>query len=289
MSTEVFLKMNCYFREGQSTMKTLKGKTVWITGASSGIGESLAIICALEGANLVLTARREEELRRVAHKTGLPDESILILPADLYRYEQANALADQVMARFGRIDVLFNNAGISSRALAVESPIEIDRKVMDIDYFSVVALTKAVLPVMIKQKSGHLVVTSSVMGKIGTPLRSAYAAAKHALHGFFDSLREEIADDGINITMVCPGYIRTQVSVNAITPNGEKFNKMSKNQQKGIDPLVLAKKMVKAVYTKKNELTYGGKEVLGIYLHRFSPGLLNWYLHMKHKKNAFAD
>jgi len=247
MSPEDFLEMNCYFRERQSTMKTLKDKTVWITGASSGIGESLAIICAREGANLVLTARREEELRRVALKTGLPDESILILPADLYRFEQANSLTDQVMARFGRIDVLFNNAGISSRALAVESPIEIDRKVMDIDYFSVVALTKAVLPVMIKQKSGHLVVTSSVMGKIGTPLRSAYAAAKHALHGFFDSLREEIADDGINITMVCPGYIRTQVSVNAITPNGEKFNKMSKNQQKGIDPLVLAKKMVKAL------------------------------------------
>ena len=289
MFIQVFLEMNYYFRQRDKPMKTLKDKTVWITGASSGIGEALALVCAREGANLVLTARRKEELNRVAAQTGLPDEAIMILPADLYRYDQVQSLTDQVMARFGRIDVLFNNAGISSRALAVESPIEIDRKVMDIDYFSVIALTKAVLPHMIKQNSGHIVVTSSVMGKIGTPLRSAYAAAKHALHGFFDSIRQEVADYGINITLVCPGYIHTQVSVNAITPTGEKFNKMSRNQQKGIDPLVMASKMVRAVYKNKRELVYGGKEVLGIYLDRFSPGLLNRYLHMKHKKNSFAD
>ena len=270
-------------------MKTLKDKIVWITGASSGIGEALALVCAREGASLVLTARRKEELERVAALTGLPDQAILILPADLYHYEQVQSLTDQVVARFGRIDVLFNNAGISSRALAVESPVEIDRKVMDLDYFSVIALTKAVLPHMMKQKSGHIVVTSSVVGKIGTPLRSAYAAAKHALHGFFDSLRQEIADYGIDVTIVCPGYIKTQVSVNAITPTGEKFNKMSRNQQRGIDPMIMALKMVKAVYKNKRELIYGGKEILGIYLDRFSPGLLNRYLHMQHKKNSFAD
>ena len=281
--------MNCYFRQNEKTMKTLKNKTVWITGASSGIGEALAIVCAREGANLVLTARRAEELIRVAGKTGLPEEAILILPADLYQYDEVNTLTEKVMARFGSVDVLFNNAGISSRALAIESPVEIDRKVMDIDYFSVIALTKSVLPIMIRQNSGHIVVTSSVVGKIGTPLRSAYAAAKHALHGFFDSIRQEVIDYGVNITMVCPGYIRTQISVNAITPTGEKFNKMSRNQQKGVDPLVMASKMVNAVYHKKNELIYGGIEVLGIYLARFSPGLLNRYLHKKHKKNSFAD
>jgi short-subunit dehydrogenase len=270
-------------------MKTLKDKTVWITGASSGIGEALAQVCAKEGARLVLTARREDELKRVAALTGLADKDILILPADLYLFTQAESLARQIIDRFGSIDVLFNNAGISSRALAMESSIEIDRKVMDLDYFSVIALTKAVLPQMVKQKSGHIVVTSSVVGKIGTPLRSAYSAAKHALHGFFDSVRQEIIDDGINITIVCPGYIRTDVSVNAITPSGEKFNKMSRNQQKGIDPLVMASKMVKAVYRNKRELIYGGKEIIGIYLGRFAPGLLNHYLHMMHKKNSFAD
>ena len=281
--------MNCYFRQNEKPMKTLKNKTVWITGASSGIGEALAIVCAREGANLVLTARRAEELIRVAGKTGLPEEAILILPADLYQYDEVNSLTEKVMARFGRVDVLFNNAGISSRALAIESPVEIDRKVMDIDYFSVIALTKSVLPIMIRQNSGHIVVTSSVVGKIGTPLRSAYAAAKHALHGFFDSIRQEVIDYGVNITIVCPGYIRTQISVNAITPTGEKVNKMSRNQQKGVDPLVMASKMVNAVHHKKNELIYGGIEVLGIYLARFSPGLLNRYLHKKHKKNSFAD
>lgn len=247
------------------------------------------MVCAREGANLVLTARREEELKRVAAQTGLPAESFLILPADLYQVNLAAALTEKVIQRFGRIDVLFNNAGISSRALAMESPVEIDRKVMEIDYFSVIGLAKAVLPHMVRQKSGHIVVTSSVMGKIGTPLRSAYAAAKHALHGFFDSIRQEVIDDGIHITMVCPGYIHTQVSVNAITPTGEKFNKMSRNQEKGIDPMVMAAKMVKAVYRNKRELIYGGKEVLGIYLHRFSPGLLNLYLHRQHKKNSFAE
>lgn len=270
-------------------MKTLKDKTVWITGASSGIGEALAVVCAREGANLVLTARREEELKRVADRTGLPENAILILPADLYQNDQAKSLTDQVIARFGKVDVLFNNAGITSRALAIESPIEIDRKVMEIDYFSVVAMTKAVLPHMVRQKSGHIVVTSSVIGKIGTPLRSAYSAAKHALHGFFDSIRQEVVDYGINITLVCPGYISTQITINAITPTGEKFNKMSRNQKKGIDPMLMASKMVKAVYKNKRELYYGGKEVFGIYLDRFSPSLLNRYLHMKHKKNAFAD
>lgn len=281
--------MNCYFRTKEPSMNTLKDKIVWITGASSGIGEALAVVCAREGARLVLTARREDELKRVALLTGLPDDAIMILPADLYRYDLAAELTKKVTSRFGKIDVLFNNAGISSRALALESPIEIDKKVMDIDYFSVIALTKSVLPGMIAQKNGHIVVTSSVMGKIGTPLRSAYAAAKHALHGFFDSIRQEIADYGVHVTLVCPGYIRTQVSVNAITPSGEKFNKMSKNQQKGIDPVVMASKMVNAIYRNKRELVYGGKEVLGIYLDRFSPGLLNRYLHYKHKKNSFAD
>lgn len=270
-------------------MKTLKNKTVWITGASSGIGEALAKVCAREGARLVLTARREEELKRVAAQTGLADDDIMILPADLYRTDQVQDLTEQVLSRFGTIDVLFNNAGISSRALAMESSIEIDRKVMDLDYFSVIALTKAVLPAMAKQQSGHIVVTSSVVGKIGTPLRSAYSAAKHALHGFFESVRQEVIDQGIHITMVCPGYIRTEVSVNAITPSGEKFNKMSRNQQKGIDPMIMASKMVMAVYRNKRELIYGGKEVIGIYLDRFAPGLLNRYLHAMHKKNSFAD
>ena len=270
-------------------MKSLKDKIVWITGASSGIGEALAVVCAREGARLVLTARREEELKRVAGLTGLNEEAIMILPADLYQYDNVESLTNQVISRFGKVDILFNNAGISSRALAIESSLEIDKKVMDLDYFSVIALTKAVLPHMVSRKSGHIVVTSSVVGKIGTPMRSAYSAAKHALHGFFDSMRQEVHDDGVRVTIVCAGYIKTQVSVNAITPNGERFNKMSRKQAAGIDPIKMAEKMVQAVHKNKAEILYGGFEIVGVYLGKFFPALLNRYLYNMHRKNSFVE
>ncbi len=270
-------------------MKTLKDKTVWITGASAGIGEALAKSFAFEGANLVLTSRREAELSRVARETNLPDEKILILPADLSLHDQVGTLVDTVVKKFGKIDILFNNAGVSSRALIIESPLEIDKKVMDINYFGPVALTKAVLPHMIAQGSGHIAVTSSVMGKFGTPLRSAYSASKHALHGFFDTLREEVSDFGIKVTILCPGYIKTQVSVNAITATGEKFNKMSRYQQSGASASKLAQRTVRGIKKGKREIRYGGKEILGIYLHRLSPYLLYQYLKTQHRKNAFSE
>jgi len=270
-------------------MKSLQNKIIWITGASSGIGEALAIECAKEGAKLVLTSRRSDELQRVASLTGLDQDSILILPADLTNLDSLPELVSRVTERFGRIDLLFNNAGISSRALALESPVEIDKKVMDIDYFSVIALTKAVVPGMIERREGHIVVTSSVMGKIGTPLRSAYSAAKHALHGFFESLRIEVEDYGVNVTMLCPGYIHTQVSVNAVTSTGDKFNKMSHNQLHGKDPRKFARVVIKGIKKNKLEIHFGGKEIFGPVLYKFSQKLLNGYLHSQHKSNRFAD
>lgn len=271
------------------SMKTFQNKVVWITGASSGIGEALARVCAREGARLVLTARREEELRRVAAGAGLPEESLFILPADLSAYDQAEKLAGQVIQRFGRIDVLFNNAGISSRAIAMETPVGIDRKVMDLDFFSVVALTKAVVPGMLERKEGHIVVTSSVMGKIGTPMRSAYSAAKHALHGFFESMRMEIDGSGVQITLLCPGYIRTQVSVNAITASGEKFNKMSRYQEKGKDPLKFAEKVIRGVKKGKREISYGGIETFGPILYRISPRAVHAYMKKQNRKKSYTE
>jgi len=270
-------------------MKTLKDKVVWITGASSGIGEALAQVCAGEGARLVLTARREEELLRVARQTQLPEESLFILPADLSQYDQAGNLARQVMEHFGRIDVLFNNAGISSRAIALESPVEIDRKVMDLDYFGAIALTKAVAPGMVERKEGHIVVTSSVMGKIGTPMRSAYSAAKHALHGFFESLRMEIDGTGVQVTILCPGYIHTQVSVNAITASGAKFNKMSRYQQNGKDAVLFAHKVIRGMKKGKHEISYGGVEILGPLLYRLSPKIVHLYMKKQQKKSSYSE
>jgi short-subunit dehydrogenase len=270
-------------------MKNLDNKTVWITGASAGIGESLAKAFAAEGARLVLSARRVDELVRVAGETGLPDEKIMILPFDVTDHGQAGALVNRVLEKFGSIDILFNNAGISSRALVMDSPLEIDKKVMDINFFGPVALTKAVLPHMATRKQGHIAVTSSVMGKFGTPLRSAYSASKHALHGFFDTLREEVGDLGIKITIICPGYIHTQVSVNAITANGDKFNKMSRFQEHGASPDKLAKKVVRGIKRNQREIKYGGIEILGLYLFRLSPGLLYKYLKMQHRKKTFSE
>ncbi|MDD3811968.1 MAG: SDR family oxidoreductase [Bacteroidales bacterium] len=270
-------------------MKHLKNKTIWITGASAGIGEALAKALAIEGANLVLTARREDELNRVASETGLPQEKIMILPADVTHLDETASLTNQVIQRFGTIDILVNNAGRSSRALAAETPIEIDQQLMKLNYFAPVALTKAVLPQMIKQGSGHIVVTSSVMGKFGTPLRSAYSASKHALHGFFDTLREEVSDKGIRVTILCPGYIKTEVSINSITANGDNYNKMSRYQQNGTSPEKLARRVVKGIKRGKREIWYGGIEILGLYLHRISPYLLYQYLKTQHRKNAFLE
>jgi short-subunit dehydrogenase len=138
----------------------------------------------------------------------------------------------------------------------------------------VVALTKAVLPVMVKQKSGHIVVTSSLSGKLGSPMRSGYCASKHALHGFFDALRAEVFKDNIKVTMVCPGYIQTQISINAIGADGSQHGQMDTNQANGIPVEVCASKIVKAIKNNKSEIYIGGKEVLGVYLKRFFPRIL---------------
>ncbi len=270
-------------------MQKLLNQIVWITGASSGIGESLAKACAREGAKVVLSARRIDELQRVARETGLPESDFMVVPMDMEIYDNFPHLVQQVMARFGKIDYLFNNAGVSSRALAIETPVAIDKKMMDINYLGHVALTKAILPHMISSRKGHIIITSSVVGKFGTPLRSAYAGPKHALHGFFDTLREELWDYNIKVTILCPGYIRTDVSVNALNSKGEKFNRMSKFQAAGMDPDILANKVIKAVIKGKREATFGGKEILGIYLHKFFPRLLYKKLRSMQAKNTFES
>lgn len=270
-------------------MQSFTNQVVWISGASAGIGESLAREFARRGAKLVLSARRMEELQRVALESGLPSDNILIIPMDMENYQGFPDLVKEVIDKFGRIDYLFNNAGVSSRALAIDTPVEIDKKMMDINYLGHVALTKAVLPHMIKAKKGHIVVTSSVVGKFGTPLRSAYAASKHALHGFFDTLREELWDFNVKVTILCPGYIRTDVSLNALTSNGEKFNKMSKFQAGGMDPATLANKIIKAVLKNKREASFGGSEIIGIYLHKFFPRLLYRKLRAMQAKNTFES
>ena len=251
-----------------------KNKKVWITGASSGIGEQIAYAFAKEGAHLILSARNKAELERVKNgcTTALKVDIVIL---DIANHAEIFTIAKDVIAKVGAIDVLVNNAGISQRSLAKETDFEVDTHIINVDLLGTIAMTKAVLPTMIAQKSGQIIVISSLMGKFGAPMRSTYAAAKHGLHGFFDTLRAELFDDNIQVLMVCPGFIHTNISLNAVTADGSKQGTMDNATGKGIDPSVLAAKILKALKNGKEEIYVGGREVIGIYLKRFFPRILS--------------
>ncbi len=259
-------------------MSYLNHKVVWITGASSGIGEALTYeLAARKGIKLILSARRKEELDRVkGNCPGFSHPDIRVLPIDLSQPDTLHLSTAAAIQFFGHVDVLINNGGISQRSLAKETTLAVDRMLMEVDYFGAIALTKHLLPVFLKRKSGHFVTVSSVMGKIGTPYRSGYAAAKHALHGFYDSLRAELWKDSKNIyvTMICPGWIRTNVTMNALTGTGAKLNQMDKTTAHGLSPKMCAQKIVEAIEKKKTEVYIGGaKELWAVRMKRFFPAL----------------
>ena len=256
-------------------MIDLRNKVVWITGASSGIGEALSHQFAKEGAKLVLSARRIEELKRVQNELKIDDSRVMILPLDVLKMAEFTSLKERVLQRFGQIDILVLNAGLSQRTLFAEMSSEDGKRLMDTNFTSVVELTRVVLPQMLQQKSGAFLITSSVSGKIGTPYRTMYCASKHAIQGFFDGLRGEVWKDGILITVACPGYIKTNISYNAIGKGGNAFGQMDVNQEKGISAELCAKKMVNALKLGKREVYVAGfMESLGMFLKRFAPALL---------------
>ena len=250
------------------------GQVVWITGASSGIGEAAAQAFAREGARLVLSSRRPAELERVRRACSRPDDHVVV-PLDLARSETFPAIVADVLARCGHVDVLLNNGGVSQRSLVVNASADIERSLMEVNYFGPVALTQAVMPSMLARHAGRIVVMSSVTGYLGTPGRSTYAAAKHALHGYFDSLRAEVWKENVGVTIVCPGYVQTDVSDNALGPRGEKHGRTDATHVGGITAEQCAAAIVRAVAGGREEIYIGGKEVLGIYLKRFAPWLLS--------------
>jgi short-subunit dehydrogenase len=254
-------------------IKNLKGKIVWITGASSGIGEELAYAFAKEGAFLVLSARNREKLEQVKAKCLTVTSTCWVQPADLSNTSQLHTVVNTVLEQTGRIDLLINNAGRSQRSLAKETPLEIDRDMMELNFFSVVALTKLVLPQMLKNGSGHLVAISSISGKFGFPMRTAYTASKHAVQGYFESLRAELINDNIKVTIVSPGRIKTNISINALTKDGSPYNKMDEGQANGMDAGLCAAKIVKAIKKDRKEVLVGGKEIMMVYIRRFIPAL----------------
>ena len=250
-------------------------KVIWITGASSGIGEAVAYALSARGARLILSSRRAGELERVRNACAHPGK-VKVLPLDLVDIPGLGARTAEAIAAFGRIDIVVHNGGVSQRGLVVETSMDVQRKVMELDYFSYVALTQEVLPHFTTRKAGHFVVVSSVMGKIGTPLRSAYAAAKHALHGYFDCLRAEVSSMGIGVTILTPGYIRTNISQHAVTKDGSPMGAASVHIEKGLAADKAAAQIVRAIRKGKFEAYHGemGPERMALWVNRWFPGVL---------------
>ncbi len=235
----------------------LKDKTIWITGASSGVGEGMARVFHREGAHLILSARRAAELERVkASCTGGPG-SVHVVPFDMTDGGQREAAAHSVLARFERLDVLVNNAGIGQRSAAKDTLPEVERRIMEVDFFAPVALTKLVLPRMIAQKSGHLVVTSSVAGKHAVPHHSAYCAAKHALHGYFDTLRVEHLADNIDVTLLVIAGIESNVYEHALTADGSEYGPSRWGDSGGMSAEACAGQVVDGLLRRDYELVIG--------------------------------
>ena len=258
-------------------MKNFKDKVVWITGASSGIGEALAKLLAAQGASLVLSSRRREALEKVQQALGLSEEKSLILPLDLEQnqkgYEQE---VKAVIDHFGRLDVLVNNGGVSQRSFFLETNPEVFRRIMEINFMGTVALTRAALPALMKQPESQLVAVSSVVGKYGTPVRTVYSASKHAVNGFYDALRAELWQKNVKVLIVCPGYIKTNISFNALTADGSPQNYMDPGQASGLSAESCARQIVSGIKKGKREIyPAGAKELFGLYMKRFFPGIFS--------------
>jgi len=251
-----------------------KNKVVWVTGASSGIGKATVLALAENDARLIISSRNVDKLEEV-RALCKNSKNMKILQVDLDDYHHLDQLVQKAISLFGSIDILINNGGISQRSLAIDTEINVDDQIFKTNYFGTVALSKALLPYFVARKNGHFVVVTSVVGKIGTPLRSSYAASKHALHGFFDSLRAEIHEDNIAVTLICPGFVNTEISMNALTGDGSPQNSLDKGTANGLAPDYFAKRMLRAIERKKHEVVIGGKlEVLAVYVKRFFPRVL---------------
>jgi short-subunit dehydrogenase len=252
-----------------------KTKVVWITGASSGIGAELAVQYSNLGVKLILSSRRTELLGQVKSNCCYP-ENIKILPFDLIDFKSVSELVKSAYELFGTIDILINNAGISQRSLIIDTDFEVYKRLIEINYLGQVAISNAILPYFIKQGGGSFAIISSVMGKYSSPYRSGYAAAKHALHGFFDTLRMEHQNDNIFVTIICPGFVNTSISKNSLTGDGTPLGQYDRANARGLSVELSAKKIISAIDKKKWEISFGGKERMGVYLKRLSNKLLHY-------------
>lgn len=255
-----------------------QNKVVWVTGASSGIGEALAYAFNEKGAKLVISARRESELQRVKNNCKNKSADVFILPLDLAKHDELPIKTEEAIAHYGKIDILVNNGGRGFRGLVKDTDMEVHKQIMDVNYFGTIALTKAILPNMIAHRSGQIAVISSLTGKFGTPMRSAYAASKHALHGYFDALQAEVFKEGVKITMICPGFVSSNLLTKSLTADGGLYGDEENSAYKRMPADVFAQKALKAIERQKEEVYIGGTEKLAIYAKRFIPSIFNYFI-----------
>ena len=251
----------------------IQNQTIWITGASSGLGEALAMALSKGSNRLVLSARREEELQRVKAACG-GGEDIMVLPMDMSERTGMEALTKHVVDAFGVPDVVILNAGISNRSYIRDTAYDVFERVMEVNFFGNVALSKTLIPHFMKAKSGHFVVISSLSGKFASPGRGAYSSSKHALHGFFDTLRMEHHRDNVNVLMVCPGFVQTNVTLNSLTGDGSPQGKLDKTTANGMPASTAAEKIIAGIESGKQEIAFGGRERFGLLIKRFFPSML---------------
>jgi len=251
----------------------LEESVIWITGASSGIGEELALQLANSGNKLILSGRNEERLQTVADQCS-DATAVEIIAFDLGNPESVQEAITKFKSLEWPLHVLINNGGVSQRSRADETGLEIDRHVMEVNYFGPIALTKGVLPILKEQQRSKIVTISSIAGKFGYFDRTAYSAAKHALHGFFESLRFEQEANGVSVLIACPGRVQTNISVNAVTATGKTHGKMDQGQAEGIPASLCAARIIKGIEQGKMEILVGGKEIKAVILKRFAPRVL---------------
>lgn len=258
-----------------------KDKVIWITGASSGIGEELACQLAQQQAKLIITSRNVEALLRVQVKCLQHTSFCKIVPADLSIENEASNAVSKVFNQFGHIDVVILNAGVTQRSLAIETDVKVYRQLMEINFFAALIITQKLLPYFKQQQSGHIVAISSVAGLMGFPLRSGYAAAKHALMGYFETLQTEHLKDGISLTIVSPGRINTPISLAALTKDGSPHNQNDKGQLNGIPVHICAGKILMAIQKKKKHIIIARGEYWLWIIKWFNPSLFYKIAHKK--------
>ena len=252
-------------------MRLFEGKIVWITGASSGIGECLVYSFVKRGATVIASSNEPSELERVRNNCGDLAEKVVCIPFDLSDTSGIDKIVKEQLEKTGRIDYLLNIGGISQRATIEETPLWLDRKIMEINYFGTIALTKAILPYMIKQQSGHILATSSIAGRFGFPLRSAYSASKQALHGFFETLFIENKKYNIRSSVIIPGRVRTKISFRALDAEGREHGTMDSGLSKGIKPEKAAEMIIRGINRNKLEILVGGTELTMLFIRRYFP------------------